>query len=979
MWFTRKFAALTHSERRKRDGKRSSAIIENACSTRPLSPTAEEHDVSSNVTPPPPTDDIPSTQIADKSALLSTQSKDEKTSSLVIVVVGTSNVGKSTLIRLGLQDLKPKQVSIGLKSDLTTLRQVDQHLGEKLGSLFGVELFEVGAFTETGMETIKTIYTNLIRNVSLSKSSDRSTSEIRASDSNLLWIDAISDKKQNTRSRVSPENDYHFPARSPPQSPTSAGFVYAPTRIQNDSNHANDAIGSLPQARSATEITSTPQSDDEHDEADDFTSELPDHSIYPSSFLANRRRGSKDSNDSFGSGLSVDDIIDRLLAADTFGSDENIIPIFITFFRKFMKPNELVNILIERFDNDTTEPQPTRQQERIRSIFCLWMSQYWNDFHNAHTRKTLLVFLERISQKEELRPIRDMLSPLATREPPLEDPDAQWGLADSLIQEDNCLRRSAKKDSGYSESFDITTWFGEDDRKLIHLRRTASTSSVFGRSRKSSISSSINHLLSSVTSNNKTDEKKPCSDSSVCRPEFAGNLISIDPPLCGTSAPPASWASFGTGTISAPGGAANFINTLREKDPMTQKCITFMETPDKALADQLTWIEAELFRKIKPREFVRSIWASSPSATRAIKSWADNQSSASHTSSTSVVAASISHFNFISGWVATMIVTQPKLSKRAAVLEKYLSIAVELRNHNNYNTLMAVLAGINSAAVLRLKQTHELLSEKKIYKQLQSLERLMSSDSSYRLALKQSEPPGIPYLGIHSQDLVSMSEANKDFKADGTIHWEKFRLMGQSIMGMMRFQYPTYDIQPDAKILCLIAEGEVLTEEENSTVHAHLPPTPPPDNVQPALIDNMNKESRTTRCASTSLADLIPAATAALRATRAQNQYSQPDESTLNTAFARALAKVKVQIQTRRLKEKYLAHEWIRLALGLPVDESKINTFVRDEEKTMLRKSDGRTGEIATWYEWRFNKVKFTLEEIETKVDRLRQKKLQHT
>jgi hypothetical protein len=118
-------------------------------------------------------------------------------------------------------------------------------------------------------------------------------------------------------------------------------------------------------------------------------------------------------------------------------------------------------------------------------------------------------------------------------------------------------------------------------------------------------------------------------------------------------------------------------------------------------------------------------------------------------SSNNAVLASIAHFNFISAWVATMIVTQSRLSKRVALLEKFMLIAVELRNHNNYNSLMAILAGVNSASILRLKQTRHAVATKKVYKQFQSLERLMSTDrsfSSYRIALKASGAPGIPYL-----------------------------------------------------------------------------------------------------------------------------------------------------------------------------------------------------------------------------------------
>lgn len=73
-------------------------------------------------------------------------------------------------------------------------------------------------------------------------------------------------------------------------------------------------------------------------------------------------------SESFGIGLTAEDIIDRLLSTEynkagkniinyiyimhafsNYSLDENIIPIFLTFFRKFMKPCDLVNMLVQRY------------------------------------------------------------------------------------------------------------------------------------------------------------------------------------------------------------------------------------------------------------------------------------------------------------------------------------------------------------------------------------------------------------------------------------------------------------------------------------------------------------------------------------------------------------------------------------------------------------------------------------------------------
>ncbi|KAI9282861.1 hypothetical protein BC943DRAFT_339211 [Umbelopsis sp. AD052] len=141
-----------------------------------------------------------------------------------------------------------------------------------------------------------------------------------------------------------------------------------------------------------------------------------------------------------------------------------------------------------------------------------------------------------------------------------------------------------------------------------------------------------------------------------------------------------------------------------------------------------------------------------------------------------------------------------------------------------------------------------------------------------------------------------------------------------------------------------------------------------------------------------SLADLIPAAAAAL------NTGTNPQVAPEASSLSRALTRVKTQMRTQRLKQSYLGKEWIRLALWLPVDESKVNCWRKplylrekdeDEEVVIMEKSThghrkevrlanriGRTFEIASWYEWKRNPSLFDMEQVEKKVERLRNIKL---
>ncbi|KAI8991011.1 ras guanine nucleotide exchange factor domain-containing protein [Mycotypha africana] len=261
------------------------------------------------------------------------------------------------------------------------------------------------------------------------------------------------------------------------------------------------------------------------------------------------------------------------------------------------------------------------------------------------------------------------------------------------------------------------------------------------------------------------------------------------------------------------------------------------------IAEQLTWIEMKLFQQIQPRDFLRRLWikhsylvqqqqlthrSEDKGNANSENSANNNNNNSNSTLLNNPLYASIEHFNFMSGWIATIILKITELDQRVLVFEQCMKIALELKQLKNYNTLMAVLAGMNNAAISRLRQTRALLQRKNrpLYDQFLELETLMSSEksfSNYRTALRNHDTdviPGIPYLGIHQQDLISLDEANKDFLQDGKVHWKKFSLIGESILEVLRFQQQQqqngflYSIIPDPKIISFIGQSKIFTEDE---------------------------------------------------------------------------------------------------------------------------------------------------------------------
>lgn len=150
-------------------------------------------------------------------------------------------------------------------------------------------------------------------------------------------------------------------------------------------------------------------------------------------------------------------------------------------------------------------------------------------------------------------------------------------------------------------------------------------------------------------------------------------------------------------------------------------------------ARQLTIIESKLFSSIGHHEFLKTAWSGKEGTG------APN------------IRAMIHMTNHITAWVAETILLEHDVKRRSAIMKHFINIAERCRQLHNYNTLMAILAGLNSSPVHRLKRTTELLSTKTKVT-CEELKRQMDpaqNFANYRNCLRAiSGSPCVPFLGM---------------------------------------------------------------------------------------------------------------------------------------------------------------------------------------------------------------------------------------
>jgi len=204
----------------------------------------------------------------------------------------------------------------------------------------------------------------------------------------------------------------------------------------------------------------------------------------------------------------------------------------------------------------------------------------------------------------------------------------------------------------------------------------------------------------------------------------------------------------------------------------TNKNVSVQSTPFSKLsasdiAEQLTVIEAEYFQQLHPIDLLSQV----------LKTGKTSGNSDPSPNLTKIIC----RFNQVSLWVATSIVTAPNEKIQVKTIKQFIRVSKKLSALRNFNSVMAVLSGLNMSSVARLPAMKEALPAN--YKEeLTKLEEMMSPAQNFKgYRSLEKLPPTLPYLAVCLRDLTYINDGNNDYLKDEILNLEKMRLFNETM------------------------------------------------------------------------------------------------------------------------------------------------------------------------------------------------------
>uniref|UniRef100_A0A673Y8W2 RasGEF domain family, member 1Bb n=1 Tax=Salmo trutta TaxID=8032 RepID=A0A673Y8W2_SALTR len=262
--------------------------------------------------------------------------------------------------------------------------------------------------------------------------------------------------------------------------------------------------------------------------------------------------------------------------------------------------------------------------------------------------------------------------------------------------------------------------------------------------------------------------------------------------------------------------AAERPTALKSKQQNGQRSDVLSISDDAfILAQQLTHIELDRLSFIGPEEFIQAFGVKDP---------LDNHKSFFRKRKTTNLEAYVAWFNRLSYLVATEICMPVKKKHRARALEFFIDVARECFNIGNFNSLMAIITGMNMSPVSRLRKTWSKVNTDKF----DILEHQMDPSSNfnnYRTALRgatqrsitahsNQEKIVIPFFSLLIKDIYFLNEGCASRLSNGHVNFEKLWDLAKQVSEFLVWRQVTCPFERDRKILQYLVTTPVFTEDE---------------------------------------------------------------------------------------------------------------------------------------------------------------------
>ena len=201
----------------------------------------------------------------------------------------------------------------------------------------------------------------------------------------------------------------------------------------------------------------------------------------------------------------------------------------------------------------------------------------------------------------------------------------------------------------------------------------------------------------------------------------------------------------------------------------------------KAIAKELTRITYKILSSIEPKEFFKGVFTKKNKLVTSPN-----------------ISKSIDRFNKLSFWVIEEILSYDYANDRAKIIEKFIDIANELKNLNNFFDCMSMLSGLGQMIITSLVKTWKSVSnnQNKVYLKIK---KLFSFEDNYKNLREQIDKciqqkiPYIPFMGSYNKRICFLEEYGPYVKERSLINVDKISLVQQVLDQFYDFMRVKYD------------------------------------------------------------------------------------------------------------------------------------------------------------------------------------------